>query len=335
MFNDLSITRLSLLLMLISIVQSVHGQVVGRRSPNWGQFVRPRLFANTMGFCGPDETIRAMAVSGECWNAGTNRWRYQSIVDLAMALSSDEETVYADDLMSDPVALAKKYAEALHVHQANLVDAIRYFLDDDVVLRISGDPRIVPFAGEHRGIEAVDRGFKLFFSILELPPDHDFAKHHRYIAQGTDVVIWGESHLHPKGQPWGRPPGGTPNHACSRMRFAKAGYVLEAGRRVSSTRTFEAVANPHWQQTRHRSAGTWLISCNNMEIDFGVTNEATGLGPLGTGLGRGFLLRLSRIVAAVSPLSDSRPSSSCHSSTPGIGSRYPILGNFWQVAGWH
>jgi hypothetical protein len=54
--------------------------------------------------------------------------------------------------------------------------------------------------------------------------------------------------------------------------------------------TFDAVASPHWQRTRQRKVGTWLISCDTTEVDFGVTNEATGLGPLGTGLGRGFLL---------------------------------------------
>ena len=54
--------------------------------------------------------------------------------------------------------------------------------------------------------------------------------------------------------------------------------------------TFHAVASPHWQQTRDRDWGTWLISCDTTEVDFGVTNEARGLGPLGTGLGRGFLL---------------------------------------------
>lgn len=129
----------------------------------------------------------------------------QSIASFAAALDSAEHPVHPDDLTSDPVALAKKYTEALHVHQANLVDAIRHFLDDEVVFRISGDPTVVPFAGEHRGVEAIDRGFKLFFSILELPENHDFTKHHRYIAQGTDVVIWGESYLHPKGQPMAKP----------------------------------------------------------------------------------------------------------------------------------
>lgn len=54
--------------------------------------------------------------------------------------------------------------------------------------------------------------------------------------------------------------------------------------------TFDAVAGPHWQQTCQRETGTWLISCDTTHIDFGATNQAAGLGPIGSGIGRGFLL---------------------------------------------
>jgi hypothetical protein len=54
--------------------------------------------------------------------------------------------------------------------------------------------------------------------------------------------------------------------------------------------TFEAIGNCHWQQTRQCASGTWLISCDTTEVNFGATNEAMGLGPLGGGFGRGFLL---------------------------------------------
>jgi hypothetical protein len=54
--------------------------------------------------------------------------------------------------------------------------------------------------------------------------------------------------------------------------------------------TFEAIATPHWQATRQQAPGTYLISCDTTEVDFGWDNEATGLGPLGKGSGRGFLL---------------------------------------------
>jgi Transposase DNA-binding len=66
----------------------------------------------------------------------------------------------------------------------------------------------------------------------------------------------------------------------------KAAYRLLDRKQV----TFDAVATPHWQQTRQRPSGTWLISCDTTEVDFGASNAATGLGPLGQGFGRGFLL---------------------------------------------
>jgi hypothetical protein len=66
----------------------------------------------------------------------------------------------------------------------------------------------------------------------------------------------------------------------------KAAYRLIDNQKV----TFDAIATPHWEATRQQSPGTYLISCDTTEVDFGSTNEATGLGPLGKGYGRGFLL---------------------------------------------
>lgn len=59
--------------------------------------------------------------------------------------------------------------------------------------------------------------------------------------------------------------------------------------------TFDAVAGPHWEQTRRRP-GVWLNFCDTTEIDFGFTNEATGLGSVGNGYGRGFLLHSGLMV---------------------------------------
>lgn len=66
----------------------------------------------------------------------------------------------------------------------------------------------------------------------------------------------------------------------------KAAYRLIDNEHV----TFAAIAEPHWQQTRRPPTGTYLISCDTTEVEFGATNQATGLGPLGGGFGRGFLL---------------------------------------------
>jgi hypothetical protein len=74
----------------------------------------------------------------------------------------------------------------------------------------------------------------------------------------------------------------------------KAAYRLIDNEHV----TFDAIAGPHWQTTRQQATGTYLISCDTTEIDFGWDNEATGLGPLGRGSGRGFLLHSGLMIHA-------------------------------------
>jgi hypothetical protein len=55
--------------------------------------------------------------------------------------------------------------------------------------------------------------------------------------------------------------------------------------------TFQTVATPHWQRTRAQAdRGRFLIVDDTTEIDFGATRQATGLGPVGRGTGRGFLV---------------------------------------------
>lgn len=62
--------------------------------------------------------------------------------------------------------------------------------------------------------------------------------------------------------------------------------------------TFEAIASPHWQLTRDvAKQGRFLILDDTTEIDFGATCQAVGLGPVGSGWGRGFLLHSGLMVA--------------------------------------
>lgn len=77
----------------------------------------------------------------------------------------------------------------MYIEQKNIFRAIRHFLDEDIVFRIAGDPAIIPFAGEHRGLAAVERGFAQFFSVLEAPRNHDHTACYHYLAQGKDVIV--------------------------------------------------------------------------------------------------------------------------------------------------
>jgi hypothetical protein len=61
--------------------------------------------------------------------------------------------------------------------------------------------------------------------------------------------------------------------------------------------TFQAIASPHWHLTTEAArAGRALILDDTTEIDFGPTRRASGLGPVGSGVGRGFLIHSGLMV---------------------------------------
>lgn len=128
-----------------------------------------------------------------------------TVVALAEALSDDSSRVVPDELCFDPVQLAQQYMEAVYTRGPECLDAMMHFLHPEFVLRIAGDPSEIPFAGEHHGIEAVRRAFEIFFSILEVPAGHDHRPHYQYLGQGNEVMMSGESYIHPKGHPLAEP----------------------------------------------------------------------------------------------------------------------------------
>ena len=129
----------------------------------------------------------------------------QAIAVLAESLSSSEKQIYPEDLISDPVQMAKDYLRAVYTEGKNIVNAIEHFLDADVTFRVAGDPTQIPFAGEHRGLESVRRVFDIFFSVLQAPADHDHTQCYRFSGKGNEVYMWGESWIHPIGLPLENP----------------------------------------------------------------------------------------------------------------------------------
>ncbi len=87
------------------------------------------------------------------------------------------------------------------------------------------------------------------------------------------------------------PNGSTPEQT-EKWSDLKAAYGLMDQEDV----TFTAVAGPHWEATKACPPGLWLILCDTTEVNFGAGNEAEGLGPLGEGSGRGFLLHSGLMV---------------------------------------
>lgn len=64
--------------------------------------------------------------------------------------------------------------------------------------------------------------------------------------------------------------------------------------------TFRALCEQHWQLTRARTSGTWLLIGDTTEIEFGIQRDVSGLGPTGDGGGRGFFLHSSLMINAES-----------------------------------
>lgn len=74
----------------------------------------------------------------------------------------------------------------------------------------------------------------------------------------------------------------------------KAAYRLFGCKEV----TFEAIARPHWEQTRSVGPGRYLVLGDTTEIDFGYRREIEGLSAIGNGSGNGFLLHNALLVEA-------------------------------------
>lgn len=62
--------------------------------------------------------------------------------------------------------------------------------------------------------------------------------------------------------------------------------------------SFRALAEPHWRQTRARTSGHYLLLGDTTTLDFGIHRNVAGLGPVGDGGGRGFLLHSALLVSA-------------------------------------
>jgi hypothetical protein len=94
------------------------------------------------------------------------------------------------------------------------------------------------------------------------------------------------------GQIVSHPSGGLPEQTETGSDL-KAAYRLFDRKEV----TFDAIAEPHWQKTRNRSKGRYLVLADTTELDFGIHRDIPDLAPTGNGGGWGFLLHSGLMVA--------------------------------------
>jgi hypothetical protein len=85
------------------------------------------------------------------------------------------------------------------------------------------------------------------------------------------------------------PDGSTPTQT-ERWGDCKAAYRLFDEEDV----TFAGLCEPHWQRTRARCGGIWLLIGDTTEVEF--SRDVPGLGPTGDGGGRGFFLHSSLMI---------------------------------------
>lgn len=65
--------------------------------------------------------------------------------------------------------------------------------------------------------------------------------------------------------------------------------------------TFDAIARPHWELTKERSEGVYLVIGDTTEINFGKDRDLSDVSPVGkNGKGKGFLLHNALLVEAKS-----------------------------------
>jgi hypothetical protein len=91
------------------------------------------------------------------------------------------------------------------------------------------------------------------------------------------------------------PAGSLPEQAADTGAL-KAAYRLFGCKDAS----FEAIAGPHWLQTRQQPPGTYLVLDDTTELDFGIHRRIQGMARTGNGGGWGFLLHSALVVGAES-----------------------------------
>ncbi len=149
-----------------------------RGRKKWSQ----KQLAKESGYC---ERLICKAESGGSIASAT-------IEVLAKTLSSKDMKVYPEDIISDPIALAKKFIEAVHTLQRDLVKGIAHFTDP------SGEFKFVQCAkgdypGTYRGIAALNEAAGKFFEAQSFVEGQDYKSNYQYYGEGNEVVAWGTS----------------------------------------------------------------------------------------------------------------------------------------------
>jgi len=131
-----------------------------------------------------------------------------TLVDLAQALSTPQEVVRPEQLVFNPIAIAKSITHATYVQQRNMISRMQHMIADDFVLQVYGDPNQYPFVGRYEGIDGFREAIDCFFTCMEVPANVDYTQWYDYFQCPDNenvVVVWGQSWIQPIGKPLEKP----------------------------------------------------------------------------------------------------------------------------------
>lgn len=146
---------------------------------------------------------------------------------VAGALSTESQKVYPEDLTADPLKLSRRYIDAFHVKQRDMVEEIADFTDANAIFQTSGDPSRFPFAGISFGLTAHHDSLQQLFSLLEVPSEN-YEACYEYYSRGSQVVVWGAPWIHHVGRPMNEPMPATLRFRFQRGMLVGLEHRLEA-----------------------------------------------------------------------------------------------------------
>ena len=124
---------------------------------------------------------------------------------IATTLCEAGAEVTVADLATDPAALARELFLSTYKHGPRSLDVNAHFISPNLVVHFAGDPAVFPFAGTHVGIEAAQRAFALFYSVIKPPDDPSEMEQIQIVSTGHGALVWGETWAHPIGMPMSEP----------------------------------------------------------------------------------------------------------------------------------
>ena len=117
---------------------------------------------------------------------------------LAKALSSKEMKVHPEDLIADPIALSKKFIEAIHTLKHDLVKGIVHFTDPRGEFYFLQTAKGGDYGGCHRGLAELNVAAQGFYDAQDFVAGQDYQSNFQYYGDGNEVVAWGSSTMQDK-----------------------------------------------------------------------------------------------------------------------------------------